>query len=56
MEACPKEGIRISKELNIKGYHPAEFVENENDEKRKCTGCTLCAVMCPEVCIEVFRD
>ena len=56
VQACPKGGIRMSEGLNIKGYHPAEFVEDENSEERTCTGCTLCAVMCPEVCIEVFRD
>lgn len=54
--ACPKGGIRISEKLNIKGYHPAEYLEAEKSEKRECTGCTLCALMCPEVCIEVFRD
>jgi len=54
--ACPKGGIRISDKLNIKGYHPAEYVEKEKSKNRKCTGCALCAVICPDIAIEVFRD
>jgi len=54
--ACPKGGIRISEKLNLKGYHPAEYVENENNPKRKCNACTLCAIVCPDVAIEVFRE
>jgi len=46
---CPDEAIRLSKGLNDKGYHPAEFI------KDTCRGCALCAIMCPEVSIEVFR-
>ncbi len=56
--ACPKGTIKISSNLNIKGYHPAEYTESEKSEKsnkRKCTGCALCAIMCPDVAIEVFR-
>jgi 2-oxoglutarate ferredoxin oxidoreductase subunit delta len=52
--ACPKGSIKISEELNMKGYRPAEYTENEKSEKRRCTGCALCAVMCPDVAIEVF--
>jgi 2-oxoglutarate ferredoxin oxidoreductase subunit delta len=51
IEFCPKESIRLSDKLNIKGYFTAEFQEND-----QCTGCATCAVMCPEVAIEVFRD
>jgi 2-oxoglutarate ferredoxin oxidoreductase subunit delta len=54
--ACPKEGIRISEKLNIKGYHPAEFIEDKNNPKSKCNACTLCAIVCPDVVIEVFRE
>jgi 2-oxoglutarate ferredoxin oxidoreductase subunit delta len=46
----------MSEGLNIKGYHPAEYTEDETSDDRKCTGCALCAVMCPDVAIEVFRD
>jgi 2-oxoglutarate ferredoxin oxidoreductase subunit delta len=38
--------------FNSKGYRPAVLV----DPDHKCTGCALCAVVCPDVCITVFRD
>ena len=53
--ACPKGQIRISKKLNIKGYHPAEYTEREKSKNRKCTACTLCAITCPDIAIEVFH-
>ena len=56
VEACPKRSIRISNNLNIKGYHPAEYTEKEKSKNRKCTGCALCAIICPDIAIEVFRD
>lgn len=49
ISVCPEEAIRISEELNERGYHPAIFV------KEACRGCALCATMCPEVAIEVYR-
>jgi 2-oxoglutarate ferredoxin oxidoreductase subunit delta len=54
--ACPKGSIGISNNLNIKGYHPAEYTEKEESKNRKCTGCALCAIICPDIAIEVFRD
>ncbi len=53
--ACPKDSIRISNKLNIKGYHPAEYTEREKSKNRKCTGCALCAITCPDIAIEVFH-
>jgi 2-oxoglutarate ferredoxin oxidoreductase subunit delta len=51
---CPKQRIATSAGLNQKGYYPAEFTAAEG--KDGCTGCTLCAVMCPDLAIEVYRD
>ena len=48
---CPKKNIVLSKELNSKGYFPAQI-----DPKKACTGCGICALMCPEAAIEVYRD
>lgn len=53
--ACPKGVVKISNKLNVKGYHPAEYVESKTRKKRKCTACALCAITCPDVAIEVFR-
>jgi 2-oxoglutarate ferredoxin oxidoreductase subunit delta len=38
--------------LNAKGYHPALLA----DPEAKCTGCAICAVICPDVCITVYRE
>jgi 2-oxoglutarate ferredoxin oxidoreductase subunit delta len=50
-DACPRGVLAIHKErINAKGYNPiyAAFPE-------KCIGCISCALMCPDVCIEVER-
>jgi len=49
--ACKKGNIVPSCELNADGYHPVVQKDDGN-----CNGCTLCAIMCPEVAIEVFRE
>jgi Pyruvate/2-oxoacid:ferredoxin oxidoreductase delta subunit len=42
--------------MNQKGYCPASFTESHHKkEERRCTGCSLCAISCPEVAIEVYR-
>ena len=48
---CPKNLIVFSDKFNSSGYIPAEFKNND-----ECTGCTSCAMVCPEVAIEVYRD
>jgi 2-oxoglutarate ferredoxin oxidoreductase subunit delta len=37
--------------LNARGYHPVELLDRES----KCTGCALCAMMCPDAAITVYR-
>lgn len=48
--ACKKGNIVPSCELNASGFRPVAFKEDGD-----CNGCALCAMMCPEVAIEVFR-
>jgi 2-oxoglutarate ferredoxin oxidoreductase subunit delta len=40
----------MSKKFNKKGYHPAKQIKPE-----ECTGCAFCAMVCPDVAIEVFK-
>jgi 2-oxoglutarate ferredoxin oxidoreductase subunit delta len=47
---CPKKLITLSDKLNGNGYTPALFKDGG-----ECTGCTSCALVCPEVAIEVYR-
>lgn len=42
----------MSDRYNVKGYRPAMLVDPEG----RCTGCTLCAMMCPDAVITVFRQ
>ena len=56
MSFCPLGLIETSDQMNQKGYYPASFTEKQQKkELRKCTGCGLCAVSCPEIAIEVYR-
>ena len=47
---CPRDVIAQSNKLNSSGYLPAQFKEDS-----ECTGCAACALVCPEVAIEVYR-
>ena len=49
---CPHHLITISEtEINQKGYRPAVF----NDPEGKCIYCLQCALMCPEIAIEIVK-
>jgi 2-oxoglutarate ferredoxin oxidoreductase subunit delta len=48
---CPKKVIAQSARLNAAGYQSAEFRDNG-----ECMGCAVCALVCPEVAIEVWRE
>ncbi|MCI0469235.1 MAG: ferredoxin family protein [Nitrospirae bacterium] len=49
---CPKGLIVMDGTFNSMGYFPAMF----EDKERECTGCAICAQMCPEIAIEVWRE
>ena len=48
---CPKGSISQSEKLNANGYLPALF-----DNNSECSGCGICAIVCSEVAIEVYRE
>lgn len=49
--ACPKGQIGLAEQEDHRGIRIASF-----DEARACTGCAFCAIICPDVAIEVYRD
>lgn len=49
--ACAKQLLKLGKQFNKSGYYYIEC----HDEKGACTGCTLCAEMCPDAAIEVWK-
>ena len=51
IEFCPKGVIDLSDKMNSKGYN---YVYAE--DFKNCTGCAICALVCPEAAIEVYRE
>jgi 2-oxoglutarate ferredoxin oxidoreductase subunit delta len=51
VDACPQHVIILAEDrINAKGYHPAELSLDG------CTGCGICAIICPEAAITVYRQ
>lgn len=48
--ACAKDCIVMTDHTNPKGFFPS-FVADAG-----CIGCTMCATICPDVAITVYRD
>jgi 2-oxoglutarate ferredoxin oxidoreductase subunit delta len=46
---CKKGLLAKSKDLNKRGLNFVIFTGKDKD----CVGCNFCAMMCPDVCIEV---
>jgi 2-oxoglutarate ferredoxin oxidoreductase subunit delta len=47
---CSQDSLKMSKNINKKGYHYAVLKDDT------CTGCTNCALVCPEAIITVYRE
>ena len=47
---CPTNVIRLTREVNGKGYHYAYMEIPE-----ACTGCSNCAIVCPDSVISVYK-
>jgi len=49
--ACKLKLLQFAEHFNTRGYHPVVLTDPE-----KCTGCTACALVCPDAVIEVYRE
>jgi 2-oxoglutarate ferredoxin oxidoreductase subunit delta len=48
---CPQDVLALDIDhLTPKGYHPVHLV------KEGCTGCAICAVVCPDAALTVYRE
>ena len=48
---CPSDVLALDMSyLSPKGFHPATMLHPED-----CTGCGICAVVCPDAAIIVYR-
>lgn len=51
IDACPQHVLDLSPEYNRRGYHPVILCETETH----CTGCAICALVCPDNVFTVYR-
>ena len=51
--ACSKGLIRLSDKINRQGFMPAVLPDECISD---CSSCALCAQMCPDVAISVYRE
>lgn len=49
MNVCKQGVLSLGTEQNAKGYHTVV------QDKEGCVGCKLCAIMCPEAAITVYK-
>ena len=51
IEFCPKGVLKVSSEINSKGYHLPYATHPEN-----CVGCKMCQSICPDFCIYIEKN
>ena len=50
IDICPKKIVQIGTVANQTGYYTVEVIDQS-----KCIGCTLCATMCPDLALEIYK-
>ena len=51
VHACPKKILSIGEVTNSKGHYPVAM-----KEESECIGCAFCALICPDLALEVYRE
>lgn len=51
MAFCSRHILRAGEELNSLGYYAVEMTDME-----RCTGCGSCALICPDLVINVQKE
>ncbi|HEX7320820.1 MAG TPA: 4Fe-4S dicluster domain-containing protein [bacterium] len=51
VEFCPRHGLEMSVEFNVKGYHPPRIKTDD-----MCLECHLCEMLCPEFAIYITLE
>lgn len=63
---CPKHLISVDRDFNKRGIQPAKVSRQPQKieggippeggkDIPECLGCSLCAIICPDCCIEVYK-
>ncbi len=52
---CRTENLVMSEERNASGA-PFPLLLAEGKGGKACTGCAYCAIVCPDICFEVWRE
>jgi 2-oxoglutarate ferredoxin oxidoreductase subunit delta len=47
---CPKKVLAVGKRVNSKGYEYVEVLDMGS-----CVACKMCAAMCPDAAIEIYK-
>lgn len=50
ISACKNNVLKLGNSTNSMGYNVVT-----TDESMRCIGCKMCAIVCPEAAIEVYR-
>lgn len=53
ISACPQNTLETSKKSNTIGYFTTK---SKQDYQDNCALCTNCATICPEICIEIYKE
>ncbi len=49
--ACPQDVMALDmSHLTPKGYHPVQLIAEG------CTGCAICAIVCPDAALTIYRE